>query len=222
MIFLKKEETMKEMQIQDWKKHWDRANSSALTRFIDFFFWRLPVYQILKKLLKNIPQNPRILDLGAGDGQDSCWLLKKFGGTALLVDNYAEILEKARHYAAKENLFDRITTITCDVFNLSFSEEFDLVYSNGLLEHFYNSHREELLDIHLRAVKKGGYVFLIVPADSWIYWKNRKFLEKTGAWIYKETPLTKNELEKYAEKHHLKLTIKTFWFSGLMAVLFEK
>jgi SAM-dependent methyltransferase len=51
-----------------------------------------------------------------------------------------------------------------DIFNISYENKYDVVFSSGFLEHFINY--EEVLKIHAGLVKDGGHIFITVPNFS--------------------------------------------------------
>ena len=87
-------------------------------------------------------------------------------------------------------------TVCESVFDSRFRNEFDLVHSEGLVEHFTGKKRQEIMDIHTRAAKKAGRVLIIVPHRKCPAYRVGKFLaEKAWTWIYEnEHPYTRGEL----------------------------
>jgi len=124
---------------------------------------------------------PRILFLGAAEGYEAMQLSAMYpGGEAVLVD-YDEFCRTDRfgNFPAsypflgpppstsqskvwyKEQL--NLHYIVEDIRNLSFGAEFDIVISVGLLEHFPDEHKPEVMDWHRKFLKPGGYAILTTP-----------------------------------------------------------
>jgi len=80
------------------------------------------------------PANPRILDLGCGNGAQTIQLTKHSDGTVLAVDNHQPFLDELRRRAETEGVLDRIRIRLGDMANLGLDEgSFDLIWSEGSL-----------------------------------------------------------------------------------------
>jgi 2-polyprenyl-3-methyl-5-hydroxy-6-metoxy-1,4-benzoquinol methylase len=106
---------------------------------------------------------PRVLDVGLSSDRLDRALITRAGAEVTVLDVQPEA---ARYY---ERVFgSNARFILGDV--LSFAaeernrENFDLVYSVGLIEHFPD--KSEILDAHVALVKPGGLLLLHVPIDS--------------------------------------------------------
>ena len=145
----------------DWDAFWDVVGSkSAVLKLLYSVHYR----QYLR-LLRNVElASPRILELGAGIGVIPQRLIAEYGGSAVLVDN------NERAYALFEKWRTPASNVRyekADIFDLDYEREFDLVCSDGLLEHFPDKRR--LLEIHRRAMRDDGYAIVWMPADSWLF-----------------------------------------------------
>ena len=75
------------------------------------------------------------------------------------------------------------------------SEQFDLVFSVGLIEHFPEQETVKALQFHLDCTKSGGLVIVFFPTPTILYRLIRKLAEITGFWIFHdERPLSCREL----------------------------
>ena len=126
-------------------------------------------------------EKPRILFLGAADGYEAMQLLAMYpGGHAVLVD-YDAFCETDRFGAFPERYpflgqnpatgnwdvyrredFD-IDFVVDDIRNLKYGQEFDIVLSVGLIEHFPDDYKPLALDFHRRFLKPGGYAIMTTP-----------------------------------------------------------
>ncbi len=76
------------------------------------------------------------------------------------------------------------------MFNLPYKDNiFDVVWSNGVIEHYVFEERVKALAEMRRVCKKGGLIINIVPRLSFPYWIGRKISELRGTWDvgYEET-----------------------------------
>lgn len=85
-------------------------------------------------LLKNLPEKPRILDIGCGPGMQTIQLAKLSSGQIEALDNHQPFLDQLNLSAKKEGLGDRIKTIKGDMFHLKYEKEsFDLIWCEGAI-----------------------------------------------------------------------------------------
>ena len=100
----------------------------------------------------------KILEVGSGTGSMSTFL-SYLGYEVISLDNDSKVLSKAKNLARKLN--GKVKFILNDAFNIPFGDNyFDLVFHQGLLEHFSDAHIYKLLDEQLRVAKA---IVLSVP-----------------------------------------------------------
>ncbi|MDI6640422.1 MAG: class I SAM-dependent methyltransferase, partial [Methanocellales archaeon] len=102
-----------------------------------------------------------------------------------------------------------------DIFRLNEKEKYDLVFSDGLIEHFSGKRRRDAFKKHVDAAKKGGYIMIFVPKSNALYWIVRTFLKKIGAWMFTEEPFTEKELTTLCDEHDLKVIKMQTWLTDL-------
>ena len=103
--------------------------------------------------------NSDILELGCGTaslGNRLAGRLRSYSG----LDLSGSALAKAKCRSKKKN----IHFIHGDMYESNFRPIYDIVWSQGLLEHFPNP--SEVVERHLTACKRGGTVLISVP---WLY-----------------------------------------------------
>ena len=124
---------------------------------------------------------PEILFLGAADGYEAMQMLAMYpGGHAVLVDydDYCRTDRFGRFPEAYPFLGSNPATggpkvwyrdelnidfEVADIRDLQYGQEFDVVLSVGLLEHFPDRHKAAALDMHRRFLKPGGVAILTTP-----------------------------------------------------------
>lgn len=118
-------------------------------------FLRISGREVEKVLLDlNLPKNSSVLDLGCGYGRISLFL-KNQGHEVMAVDSEGKMVLEARKKG--------INAIKGNAENLRFRDnEFDLVVTDGLLEHFKNP--ETVLSEESRVTKK--FVVNFIPIDT--------------------------------------------------------
>jgi SAM-dependent methyltransferase len=84
--------------------------------------------------LKDLPENPRVLDVGCGPGRQTLDLASLTPGTIHAVDNHPPFIEALKKSAAAEGLAGRILPAVADMGALPFAPgTFDLVWSEGAI-----------------------------------------------------------------------------------------
>ena len=85
-------------------------------------------------LLKGLPENPRILDIGCGPGMQTIELAKLSGAQIIALDFHQPFLEQLKKSAKTENVSDKIKAVKGDMFTLEFEDKsFDLIWSEGAI-----------------------------------------------------------------------------------------
>ena len=83
-------------------------------------------------MLEDLPENPRILDVGCGPGMQTVELAKLSGGQIVALDVHEPFLEQLKDAVKKEGANDMVKAVQGDMFNLKFEDgSFDVVWSEG-------------------------------------------------------------------------------------------
>lgn len=86
------------------------------------------------KLLNDLPENPRILDVGCGPGMQTVELAKLSSGEIVGLDFHEPFLEQLKEAINKEDLNDRVKAVKGDMCNLKFEDgSFDVIWSEGAI-----------------------------------------------------------------------------------------
>jgi SAM-dependent methyltransferase len=147
-------------------------------------------------------QNKRlqILEVGCGSGTRTLALLKDFEEyhlNAVFVDTSLHALSFAKRSADNNKL--TADFIVADAFKLPFPDDtFDIVWNEGVNEHFEGEKRQKIFDEMARVCKVGRKMIVIVPnALNLPYRITKKLLEIRNQWIYGfEKPFTIFELKR--------------------------
>jgi SAM-dependent methyltransferase len=110
---------------------------------------------------KYLPKGSKILEGGCGRG-DKVYSLHTHGYQAYGIDFAKETIKKINAYAPE------LAVTVGDVRQLDFPDgHFDGYWSLGVIEHFYEGYDPILREMY-RVLRNGGYLFLAVPAMSWL------------------------------------------------------
>jgi SAM-dependent methyltransferase len=83
-------------------------------------------------MLKDLPSNPRILDIGCGPGTQTIDLSLLTDGSIIAIDNHPQFLEDLGKKIRLSGLIDRITPLIGDMCDLHFEEgTFDIIWAEG-------------------------------------------------------------------------------------------
>ncbi len=179
------------MNSEDWSKHWEICYGSPS--------WNVWVKMLDKgygKLLEGVSlKNPRIIELGAGSGVNSISLSKILKSKSItLVDFNKRAAEISRKLAVDPSV--EVRHVNKNVLDLKTGGKFDIVHSEGLIEHFYGKDRMAVLKKHIDCCRKGGYIIIFVPRKSVQYSIFRWLVTKLGRWIWDEEPLSVKEMHE--------------------------
>lgn len=140
----------------------------------------------------------RILEVGAGSGRDS-FDLSALGAEVYTLDYAPSSLDII--CKLNEECENKTIPVGGDAFNLPFADEsFDLVFHQGLLEHFRDE--EKIIFENARVVKKGGLVIIDVPQRWHIYTVIKHSLILIDKWFAGwEKEFSLRQLEKKMKKY---------------------
>ncbi len=144
------------------KKMWDSIwNGSTFKKYYGmekYLARHVKLHKLFKKVLPK--GNKKILELGCGSAKQLIYFAKEFGYEVSGIDYSENSVAIAKANLETANVKG---TILCEnMFETSLGiESFDIVYSQGLIEHFDNL--EEAINAHLRLLKKGGTLLITVP-----------------------------------------------------------
>jgi ubiquinone/menaquinone biosynthesis C-methylase UbiE len=202
------------------KEHWDDfwAESQDLGQ----------VYANDDRIIDNLGsildlKGKRVLEVGAGTGRDS-ETLSSLGAEAWTLD-YSE--ESLRLMA--DNIELPVRIVCGDAFSLPIeSDSFDVVFHQGLLEHFTNP--GDILAENFRILKPGGYVLADVPQRFHYYTLGKHVLMFFDKWFAGwETEFSPREIEKMVENAGFEVVgtyghnlYPPIWYRGVRKVLYRR
>lgn len=115
--------------------------------------------ELLEEIIKEKPK--MILEAGVGSGIMGIFL-SHLGYEVSAIDNNETVLNSAKELCSKLN--GKVNYILCDAFNLSktfITHKFDIVFSQGLFEHFDDTQICQLIQEQLKVAR---VVMLSVPS----------------------------------------------------------
>lgn len=177
---------------EDWNGYWSR---NVEGRFAHVSWSKRRICRTLDGYLK---PGMTVLDAGCGSGFFSAYFLSK-GCQTYSLDYSANALEATRERTAgqctaylREDLLDT-------QFAAKFSDRFDLIFSDGLLEHFSSSKQNIIVSGLVRMKNEQGIVLTFVP-NKFSFWALIRPLFMPHI---EERPLTLSELRAVHQQHDL-------------------
>ena len=114
--------------------------------------------------LQDLPENPRILDIGCGPGMQTIALAKLSKGRIDAVDNHQPFLEQLKKKAEEEGVSEKITVVNGDMLALNYEDgSFDLIWSEGAI--FVIGFEKGLREWRNLLTNKG---YIVVSELSWL------------------------------------------------------
>lgn len=144
------------------------------------------VYSNADRILRNLIavtdlKGKHVLEVGAGTGRDSLRLVK-LGAVVFQIDYAESSLAIIRSISKEEGI--SVHAVQGDAFALPFGDHsFDIVFHQGLLEHFGENDARKLLRENIRVVKPGGLLLVDVPQRYHIYTIFKHILILIGRWF---------------------------------------
>ncbi|WP_394138104.1 class I SAM-dependent methyltransferase [Cytobacillus oceanisediminis] len=129
-------------------------------------------------------QAPRILFLGAAEGYEAMQLSAMYPGGEIVMVDYDPFCKRTRfaefpdsypflgesvRTGGKRIYYKRdfnIEYLVQDIRTLPFGKEFDVVISVGLLEHFPDELKPEVIEWHRKFLKPSGYIVMTTPRSQ--------------------------------------------------------
>jgi SAM-dependent methyltransferase len=126
-------------------------------------------------------QKPRILFLGAAEGYEAMQMQAMYPGGEIVMVDYDNFCKTDRFGLFPESYpflgtnpatgqpkvwyknQMNIEYVVEDIRKLPYGKEFDIVLSVGLLEHFPDEYKHEVMEWHRKFLKPGGYVIMTTP-----------------------------------------------------------
>lgn len=178
---------MKQSRKEHWEAFWTEADGLSLD----------DVYDNGGRILREIfaicdPRGLRVLEVGAGTGRDSVALARS-GAEVITLDYSPKSLELIRQAATSADV--SIGMVGGDGLALPFADgSFDLVFHQGLLEHFRDP--MPMLVEHARVLAPGGMLLVDVPQRWHYYTLGKHVLMAFDKWFAGwETEFSIDELE---------------------------
>lgn len=186
-----------------YERLWGEFHGPLATQLAIHRNSRRPLLKLLARLLPE-GRVARILEVGCGTAIDSCLLAAGNPG----LDAYAcDISEKAAQVARTNAsaMGIALRTFAGDLTALPFADgAFDLVFSQGVLEHFRDP--SPAMREQVRVLSSGGGLVVDVPQKFNVYTLRKHQCMREGTWPWGwETEYSATELRRWAPQYGLEV-----------------
>jgi len=188
-----------EREVTDWDQYHRRVRVSQR------FLWT--VWRAYANLLNDISfSRPiKIIELGCGTGYHTMQMTRLYPvSNVTLVDFNASVVKDTEQRFSGLNCEKEF--LLRDLFKLELDEKYDIVHSQGLLEHYTPEERQKLIGLHRDLLTPDGLAVILVPTPSPAYRFWRGLLERLHLWIYPdETAISSAEFTRELESSGLEI-----------------
>jgi len=147
----------------------------------------------------HIPDTSKVLEIGCGTGNILTYLAQVKDCNCYGIDISKDSEKIIKMFETKRNV--KINFKIGDGFNVPFQNDFfDVVYSEGVIEHFDDENIENMIKEHIRVCKMGGLIIISVPNKYNIPLTIIKKIMAERYPHYPEKSFTINELKVLMEK----------------------
>lgn len=151
-----------------WAGYWESKRDLAFAVPPNYTF-----HHLLKAIV-NENEVKTAIELGGFPGYYAIFLKKYFAVEASLFDFYIHQGILTQVLNANKLLDSDVPVIEGDLFTFQPSQQYDLVLSCGLIEHFHDT--KDIIERHLQFLKPGGILFITLPNFTGVNgWVQRKF-----------------------------------------------
>lgn len=176
---------------KDWDRFWSRRESQ---RFGQVSWSKRRILSVLNDYVQ---EGKSALDAGCGSGFFSQYFCEA-GMRTVALDYADSALEKTR-----EKTKDRARCVKADMLNDRLAEildgKFDLIFSDGLLEHFTSGEQDRILGNFISVLSPSGVIVTFVP-NRFSPWELIRPVYMPGI---EETPFVLSELRHLHERNAL-------------------
>ena len=151
--------------------------------------------RIMNILDRYIFAGMEVLDAGCGSGFFSNYFILK-GCKVYSLDYSEEALNLARRMTDNKSFKYLKGDLLNEDISSEFENKFDLIFTDGLFEHFTKHEQEQIMETFIEIKKDKGIVVTIVP-NKYTFWTVVRPFFMPGI---KEKPFSLNELESFVKR----------------------
>ncbi|MCI0697897.1 class I SAM-dependent methyltransferase [candidate division KSB1 bacterium] len=196
------------------KENW-REVYADLSRYQNLYLYQQQLVEIIGQQFADL-RGKHILEVGCGKGNEIVQLAKR-GAACVGLDFSESAMELMQQRLAKESL--TMPLARGDARRLPFQAgTFDLVYSQGVLEHF--TQPGEVLQEQCRVLREGAIIVVELPNKWTLYTIYKKILMAANKWLPGwETQYSPRELKSLLEQNGFRILDCVGWDFLVLKIL---
>jgi cyclopropane fatty-acyl-phospholipid synthase-like methyltransferase len=180
------------MRIQTEKENWDQFwTSNTESRFTKKSWSKIRIMALLDEILK---PGMKVLDAGCGSGFFSQYFITR-DCEVYTLDYSDSALEVAKKKTANKSKAYLKENLLASDFGLRYANTFDIIFTDGLFEHFTKEDQDKILNNFKASKKNTGIITTFVP-NKYSWWEIIRPLVMPG--IHEEA----FTLKQLKELHH--------------------
>jgi cyclopropane fatty-acyl-phospholipid synthase-like methyltransferase len=151
-------------------------------------------------LVKNNETTPKtIIEIGGYPGRFLAYLASRYDLTPTSLDFNSDksIIEES----FKSFGIEKYDIIVADFFNHEPTQEYDIVISNGFIEHFEDF--PQVMDNHLKYLKKGGTLLIMIPNKRYYSYLYKVLVDKKNLDVHNLKCMNFKTFQDFAKRNKI-------------------
>jgi len=180
--------------------------------------WHFPY--AYKTFCKYIPKEALVLEVGFGSGRILTRIARELNCKCVGVDVADDAFPSLSFFSRQQGV--KVEAMKGDGFSLPFKDgSFDVVYSEGVIEHFPIGRSAEMVREHARVCRPGGLVIVSVPNKFAFFHSLTKLLLGPRFLFSPEASLSTFELSRLMARAGLTLVVRDGFAFGCQFYMFQ-
>jgi len=176
---------------REWNNFWSANQDRS---FSNPSWSKRRIMKILERYV-DADAGMEVLDAGCGSGFFSNYFILK-GCRVYSLDYSEEALTLAKRMTNNKSFKYLKRDLLNDNLTSEFKNKFDLIFTDGLFEHFTKEEQEQIMETFVKIKKDKGVIVTIVP-NKYTFWTVVRPFFMPGI---KEKPFSLNELEAFVKR----------------------
>lgn len=198
-----------------WEGYYAKTNTQRdqIERIVSVYdkFWDTLINENEQKPPKTI------IEIGGYPGRYLAYLANKYNLLPTSLDFNSDIDKIAESMKSFE--IENYNILQADIFEHEPLEQYDIVISNGFIEHFENY--DEVLDRHKKYLKKGGTMLVMIPNKRWLRKWYGLLVDYNNLKAHNLKSMKKSVFFSFAKRNDMKI-ISVEYFGGFSFSVHQK
>lgn len=196
----------------------EKPNWLYIPEWLSTDIWHFPY--AYKTFSKYIPKEARVLEVGFGSGRMLTRIAKELDCKCIGVDVEDGAFSSLSFFSRQHGV--EVGVIKGSGFSLPFKDNsFDVVYSEGVIEHFPIGESEEMVREHIRACRRDSLVIISVPNKFAFFHSLTKLLLGKRFLFYPEHSLSTFQLSRLMARAGLTTIARDGFAFGCQFYMFK-